>query len=168
MNGEITEIGIRQVKRILDDLELTSRLIEKSDKMPISSIILNFNSTDNSKIDIAIAFIPLPENLFPDVKILQFFYEFPEIVVDTNENLSLELTNRINYLLPIGNFGLRDKKITYRYCHVIPIFSDLHDQKDSINDLIKLIALYTEIFQEPIENVLKGTLNIDEMFKMFE
>ena len=167
MNVEITEIGIRQVKRILDDLELTSRLIEKSDKMPISSIILNFNSSAIN-IDVAIAFIPLPEDIFPDVKILQFFYEFPEIVVDSNENLSLELTNRINYLLPIGSFGLKDKKITYRYCHLMPIFSNLLEQKDSIKDLIKLIALYTEIFQEPIENVLKGTLGINEMFGMFE
>jgi len=167
MNIEITEIDLRQVKRILDDLELTSRLIEKSDKMPISSIILNFNSSDIN-IDVAIAFIPLPEDIFPDVKILQFFYEFPEIVVDSNENLSLELTNRINYLLPIGSFGLKDKKITYRYCHVMPIFSNLLDQKDSINDLIKLIALYTETFLEPINNVMKGTLGIDEMFNMFE
>ena len=167
MNVEITEIGIRQVKRILDDLELTSRLIEKSDKMPISSIILNFNSSAIN-IDVAIAFIPLPEDIFPDVKILQFFYEFPEIVVDSNENLSLELTNRINYLLPIGSFGLKDKKITYRYCHLIPIFSNLLEQKDSIKDLIKLIALYTETFQEPINNVMKGTLGIDEMFNMFE
>jgi hypothetical protein len=168
MNIEITEIGLRQVKRILDDLKLTSHLIEKSDKMPISSIILNFNSSDNSNIDIAIAFIPLPENLFPDVKILQFFYEFPEIVVNSNENLSLELTNRINYLLPIGSFGIKDKKITYRYCHVMPIFSNLLDQKDSIKDLIKIIALYTETFLEPINNVMNGTLGIDEMFKMFE
>lgn len=168
MNIEITEIGLRQVKKILDDLNLTSRLIEKSDKMPISSIILNFNFSDNSNIDIAIAFIPLPENLFPDVKILQFFYEFPEVVEDKNKNLSLELTNRINYLLPIGSFGLKDKKITYRYCNVMPIFSNLLDQKDSINDLIKLIALYTETFKEPINNVIKGTLSIDEMFHMFE
>jgi hypothetical protein len=167
MNIEITEIDLRQVKRILDDLELTTRLIEKSDKMPISSIILNFNSSDIN-IDVAIAFIPLPEDIFPDVKILQFFYEFPEIVVDSNENLSLELTNRINYLLPIGSFGLKDKKITYRYCHLMPIFSNLLDQKDSIKDLIKLIALYTETFKEPINNVMKGTLGIDEMFKMFE
>ena len=167
MNVEITEIDLRQVKRILDDLELTSRLIEKSDKMPISSIILNFNSSAIN-IDVAIAFIPLPEDIFPDVKILQFFYEFPEIVVDSNENLSLELTNRINYLLPIGSFGLKDKKITYRYCHLMPIFSNLLEQKDSIKDLIKLIALYTETFKEPINNVMKGTLGIDEMFNMFE
>lgn len=167
MNIEITEIDLRHVKRILDDLELTSRLIEKSDKMPISSIILNFNSSAIN-IDVAIAFIPLPEDIFPDVKILQFFYEFPEIINNTNENLSVELTNRVNYLLPIGSFGLKDKKITYRYCHLMPIFSNLLDQKGSIKDLIKLIALYTETFKEPINNVMNGTLGIDEMFKMFE
>ena len=47
-------------------------------------------------------------------------------------------------------------------------FIEIENEKDSINDLIKLIALYTEIFQEPIENVLKGTLGINEMFGMFE
>lgn len=168
MNLEITEVDLLNVKKILDDLKLTSQLIEKSDKMPISSIILNYNSSYNSNIDISIAFVPLPENVFPDVKILQIFYEFPETTAHKNESLSLELTNRINYLLSVGCFGVKDQKITYRYCHVMPIFSNLLDQKNSITDLIKLVAMYIETFEKPINNVINGTLGIDEMLNSLQ
>jgi hypothetical protein len=168
MNLEITELDIVEVKKILDELQLTSHLIEKSDKMPISSIILNYISSDKSNIDISLAFVPLPENVFPNVKILQIFYEFSETVVHKNESLSLELTNRINYLLSVGCFGVKDNKITYRYCHVMPIFSNLLDQKNSITDLIKMVAMYIETFEKPISNVINGTLGIDEMLNSLQ
>ena len=168
MNLEITEVDLLNVKKILDDLKLTSHLIEKSEKMPISSIILNYNSSYNSNIDISLAFVPLPENVFPDIKILQIFYEIPGTQALQNETLSLELTNRINYLLSVGCFGLKDQKITFRCCHVMPIFSNLLDQKNSITDLIKMVAMYIETFEKPIINVINGTQSIDEMLNSLQ
>jgi len=168
MNLEITELDIVDVKKILDELQLTNHLIDKSDTMPISSIILNYISSDKSNIDISLAFVPLPENVFPDIKILQIFYEIPGTPALQNETLCLELTNQINYLLSVGCFGLKDKKITYRCCHVMPIFSNLLDQKSSITDLIKMVAMYIETFEKPIINVINGTLDIDEMLNSLQ
>jgi hypothetical protein len=168
MNIEVTELDIYDVKKILDELQLTNHMIEKSETMPISSIILTYFSNNKSKIDISIAFVPLPENVFSDIKILQILYEIPEVKVLQNESLSLELTNRINYLLSVGCFGLRDQKITYRCCQVFPIFSNMLEQKNSIVDLFKMVAMYIENFEKPIINVINGTLDIDEMFNSFK
>ena len=70
MNLEITDLDIVDVKKILDELQLTNHMIVKSETMPISSIILTYFSNNKSKIDISIAFVPLPENVFSDIKIL--------------------------------------------------------------------------------------------------
>jgi len=163
MNLEITENDLYNVKKILDDMSLTNHLIEKSEKMPISSIVLNYNSSNKTEFDIAIAFVPLPENIFSNIKILQIFYEIPGTEDNPNENLSLELTNQINYLLTIGSFGLREKKITYRYCHTMPLFLNIYEKKNSIIELISMILMYIDTFEKPIIDVINGTLGIDEM-----
>ena len=50
----------------------------------------------------------------------------------------------------------------------MPIFSNLLDQKSSITDLIKMVAMYIETFEKPIINVINGTLGIDEMLNSLQ
>jgi hypothetical protein len=42
------------------------------------------------------------------------------------------------------------------------------EQKNSIVDLFKMVAMYIENFEKPIINVVNGTLDIDEMFNSFK
>jgi hypothetical protein len=168
MNLEITENDLHNVKKILDEMNLNNHLIERSEKMPISSIVLNYISTNKSEFDIGIAFVPLPENIFSNIKILQIFYEIPGTELNLKENLSLELTNRINYLLTIGSFGLREKKITYRYCHTMPLFLNIYEKKNSIVELISMILTYIDSFEKPIIDVINGTIGIDEMINTIQ
>lgn len=168
MNLEVTEIDLQNIKSILDELKSDSRLIEKSERMPISSIVWNVATSDKAVTEVVLAFIPLPEDVFGDIKILQFFCEIPGTPQNLNEVLALSLTNRLNYVVSIGSFGLRENRITFRCCHTMPIFTDVLNEKESISDILNMIMLYLETFRNPMIKVLEGTMTTDEMMSALQ
>ena len=168
MINEITELDIFNLKKIFDDIDLPNTLIEKSAKLPISSIIVNYMSENNTNIDISFVFVPLPENQFSGIKILQIYFEFPLEIEPSNEQLVFKLTNQLNYLLTVGHFASNGKNLSFRYCYTLPLFSNISEHEKAIEDLITLIIINIETFELPLREVFNGQLSLDELLSTIQ
>lgn len=145
----MSALDLVTLQKIFTEVKIESRIVRASEVMPISSLILYLKKDDKDRlISLSLAFMPLPSDLFPDIKLLQFYTELP---FDNTKDVSAALIE-LNRTLPLGGFGLSDAmKIYFRYVHVVKKFDTLHELSDLYQGLLNMIVFVLDSHAGSIE-----------------
>lgn len=137
------------LKKIYAEAKIESEIVQASDIMPISTLITYLKKDKKGRlITLSLTFMPLPSDVFPDIKLLQFYSELP---FENKKNISGFLSE-LNRTLPLGSFGVSDSmNIYFRYVHAIKKFDTLIDDADLYRSLLTVIMFVMDIHAETIE-----------------
>ena len=141
-------IDLTALKKIYASANVESELVALDDAIPSTLITFLKNDSKERLISMSHTFVPLPSELFPDIKLLQFYIELPfEIARGSSDELT-----EINRSIPVGNFGLSENNTIYfRYVATLGRFDVLAELSDRLLDLINLIIAVLDTHSEPIE-----------------
>lgn len=137
------------LKKIFHEAKIECEIANASDLMPISSLIAYIKKDKKGRlITVSMTFMPLPEDVFPDIKLLQFYTELPfDVATDVTAYL-----NGLNRELPMGSFGVSEaKQIYFRYVHVINKYDSLYDAAELYKNLITILLFVLDIHADAIE-----------------
>ncbi len=164
-DSAMNTLDLIAVKNLLSEVGIDSHLIEQSEAMPLTTLIVAIDQdSQNRERTINFSFIPLPDDIFPNVKLLQLYFELP-FIFEQNVQSNLEtLLLSINLTLPLGNFGIREKKsIYFRYSHALPKYEVISQRKESLIDITKLTIYALDSQTELIEQVATGQKTLDQV-----
>lgn len=154
-SAAMNTLDLISLKNLLDEIQIESQLLEASTVMPLSTLMAAIDQ-DHQGRDRAFSFsfIPLPDETFADVKLLQCYTELPFAVAETFKGDVETLLLAINLTLPLGNFGLQNEQLVYfRYSCTLPKYTVLSDSQALLIDVIKLVVYALEGNADLIEQV---------------
>lgn len=104
-------VELEQMKSFLDKMGLPSLARPQSDQNPVNLLSIQLSG----QMHLHIIFIPLTEDTFSQVSLLQFFAQIKE-GINSKDLSTLLLLNRINEKLPLGAFLVNaDDELVYKY-----------------------------------------------------
>lgn len=162
-------LDLISLKNIFDDYELPTALLEKSDLLPLSSLVVNPTPDYKQRTrTVSFSFLPLEIDHFQDVKIMQVYSEFnfevKEDCVSTVERLIIKL----NKLLVLGSLGLSDaNKVYYRYVHTMGKYDNLSEAEDTLANLFNLVVYSLNVNAKAVESVGLGEQNLEAALAEF-
>lgn len=163
----IMDLDLLSIQNILNDAGLKTTLLEKSDLIRLSTLGVEIDPDEsNRKRSIYMSFIPLPEEVFENIKLLQFHTEMPFHGLKNSQTGLEALFNFINVNSPIGTFGLNDDyKISVRYVHSMNKFQSLSETGSLILELLKFLIFTIDTYSDPIELVANSVKDADGVIK---
>lgn len=164
-DAAMSDLDLIALKNLLDDINIAGHFVPASAEIPLSTLIVPLDKDEqNRERTLTYSFIPLPEEVFPDVKLLQHYTELPIPLSDKTPPSLERLLLAINLTLPIGNFGInKSQDLYFRYVYTLPKFEVLSQRKEVLLDLLKLVSYALDVSTEPIEQVVRGTKSVDQV-----
>ena len=155
-------VELRQIKEHLTELKYNSVLIEKSKVFPINVLVCHLPKDNKERErNLSFGFMPVEENSFRKLSLLQLHLVLPEFEFKTNINdINLFITY-LNQVTTIGSFSINHKKeIALRYIYTMPKY-DLPD-KGVIKELTQLFLLNVNVFGTKIEELALGNISLED------
>lgn len=111
------------------------------------------DNPDGATPSLEIQCIPVDEEVFANLTLIQFFVPVSEQPLTSNSEFDYHAICEINTELPLGNFGVSPDDILYfRYIHATD--ANLVRDKQRILNILNLISLIVEVyFPQVTENV---------------
>lgn len=161
------DLDLLSIQNILNETGLKTTLLEKSDLIRLSTLGVEIDPDEsNRKRSIYMSFIPLPEEVFDNIKLLQFHTEMPFHGLKESQAGLEALFNFINVNSPIGSFGLNDDyKISVRYVHSMDKFQSLSETGSLILELLKFLIFTIDTYSDPVELVSNSVKGADDVIK---
>ncbi len=167
-DAAMADLDLIALKNLLDEVGLNSVLVDKSSLLPISTLIVSLEP-ENQEGDrtLNFSFIPLPDDAFPDIKLLQCYSELPITVENAHTATVAQVLLAINLTLPLGGFGLRiDPETThpviyFRYTHSLPKYEMIANQSAALIDMVRLVAYGLDVDLLTLEQVLTGEITAE-------
>jgi hypothetical protein len=161
------DMDLISIQNIFNEVGLKTTLLEKSELIPLTTLGVEIDPDDSKRErNIFMSFIPLPEEVFEDIKLLQFHTELPFTGLKKSQTGLEALFNFINLNSPIGTFGLNDDyKISLRYIHTINKFESLSNTKSVLIDLLKFLIFTMDTYSDSIELVANSIKSSEEVLK---
>lgn len=149
------DLDLISIQNILNDTGLKTTLLEKSELIRLTTLGVEIDPDEsNRKRSIFMSFIPLPEEVFADIKLLQFHTEMPFHGLQKSQAGLEALFNFININSPIGTFGLNDDyKISVRYIQTLNKFDSLSQLGPQLIEILKFLIFTLDTYTDPIELV---------------
>lgn len=116
------QIILNQIKDILEDNSITSTLIESSSYIPYNVLV-----TTIDEINFNIMYLPVEEDLFRSIRLLQHYATIVEDIPKEFESEINELIKAHNKQIPLGFFYVTDEnELSFKYVISIPRFDPVN------------------------------------------
>ncbi len=116
------QILLNQIKDILNEHSIESNLIESSVYMPFNVLV-----TTIDEINFNIMYLPVEEDLFRTIRLLQHYATIIEKIPNDKELGINELIKAHNKQIPLGFFYITDEnELSFKYVIPIPRFDPLN------------------------------------------
>jgi hypothetical protein len=116
------QILLNQIKDILEDNSITSTLIESSSYIPYNVLV-----TTIDEINFNTMYLPVEEDLFRSIRLLQ---HYATILEEIPKELEIEINDLIkahNKQIPLGFFYVTDEnELSFKYVISIPRFDPIN------------------------------------------
>ena len=159
---------LNQLRIYIDHLEFESRIIQKSEQIPIN-ILLAAITVDYKERNrfINFSFVPISGEELDHINLLQFYTTLP-IDLNNNARESLEkLIFVINTRMAIGHFGLQeDGEIYLRYIYTTHRVHGINEQQ-----IVETMMLYTamlDMHERLLDRVAIGEMSLQEALRELE
>jgi hypothetical protein len=164
-NEIMMDLDLLSIQNILNETGLKTSLLEKSELIPLSTLGVEIDPDEsNRKRSIYMSFIPIPEEVFDNIKLLQFHTEMPFHGFKNSQSGLESLFNFININSPIGTFGLNDDyKISLRYIHTLNKFDSLSEKGPALLKILKFLIFTMDTYSDPIELVANSMKESNEV-----
>ena len=161
------DLDLLSIQNILNDTGLKTTMLEKSEVIRLSTLGIEIDPDEsNRKRSIFTSFIPLPEEVFDNIKLLQFHTEMPFRGHESSREGLEALFNFINLNSPIGTFGLNDEnKISVRYIHSLNKYQNLSETGSLILELLKFLIFTMDTYSDAIELVANSLKEAGDVIK---
>lgn len=148
-HAAMSAIDLAALSKIYSDAGVENETIDADAYIPTGTLVIQLrNGSKNRQITLSHTFIPLPEDVFPDIKLLQYYTELP---FAGSAKIAKQLLD-INHTLPCGNFGLTDDaKVYFRYVHAMDKYATLANCEDLLSSIINLVLHVLNINSDSIE-----------------
>ncbi|OCT11284.1 hypothetical protein A8709_06305 [Paenibacillus pectinilyticus] len=154
-----------QLKEILDEAELATNLLEKSEAIPLHVLMAGFQEDSKGRDRfLHFSFLPLNDEEIVAIQLLQIYSTLPfHLHEGTREGLA-SLLLEVNTRLPIGHFGINEEgEIHYRY--VYSISASRTFESDEVLEILTLFVYMCDMFAEYIEQVASGETAADQVIQ---
>lgn len=158
---------LNQIRMYIDRLELETRIIKKSDIMPIHVLLAGL-TVDYKERDryVNFSFVPLSEDDLQFINLLQFYTTLPVEVKEQYIDDIHTLLHVINTHMAIGHFGIQeDGEVYIRYIYTTHRIHGVNEQQ-----FLETLMLYTsmiDIHEEIIEKVGIGEMKLSDAIATF-
>lgn len=158
---------LSQLRIYIDKLELETRIIKKSDIIPIHILLagLTVDYKDRDRF-VNFSFVPLSEEDLQHINLLQFYTSLPIEIENEHIDEVKKLLHVINTHMAIGHFGIQeDGEIYIRYIYPTHRIHGVNEQQflETFLLYISMIDLHEKI----IEEVGTGKLSLEDAVASF-
>ena len=169
VEDSMSMLDLISLRNILDEYDLETALLEKSEIMPLSSLVVNISDDYKGRSrTLSFSFLALPPDYFPDIKIMQVYSEFNCAVAESQRAAVEQLILKLNKLLTLGSLGFSDSNnIYFRYVHTIGKFTNLSETEHTLINLFDLITYSLDINEKVLEEVATGEKSLEVAFAEF-
>jgi hypothetical protein len=159
------DVDLSSIQNIISEVGLKATLLEKSELIRLSTLGMSIDQDDsNRERSVFMNFIPLPEGVFDDIKLLQFHIELPFTGLKDSQAGLAALFNFLNLTSPIGTFGLNDNyKISLRHIHTFNKYDSLSENGAMLIDILKFLIFTLDTYSDPIELVANSIKKADDV-----
>ncbi|WNR44017.1 YbjN domain-containing protein [Paenibacillus roseipurpureus] len=154
-----------QLKEILDEAELATNLLEKSEAIPLHVLMAAFQEDQKGRDRfLHFSFLPLNDEDITAIQLLQIYSTLPfHLGTGARAEVS-SLLLEINTRLPIGHFGINeDGEIHYRYVYTLSASRSF--ESDETLEIITLFVYMCDMFAPYIEQVAAGELQAEQVIQ---
>jgi hypothetical protein len=140
---------LRSLQKVFQEADVECELVPASDVMPITTLIAYLkNDAKGRLVTLNLTFLPLPEDVFPDVKLLQLYTELPFNVGPSTAARLIEM----NRELPLGSFGGSEgRNVYFRHMHAMKKYDVPWEQADMLRNLVAMVGFVVDINAADIE-----------------
>lgn len=158
---------LNQIRMFIDKVEFETRMIKKSDIMPIHVLLAGL-TVDYKERDryVNFSFVPLSEDDLQYINLLQFYTTLPLEVKEEYIDDVKKLLHVINSHMAIGHFGVQEDGEAYiRYIYTTHRIHGVNEQQ-FLETLLLYISMI-DIHEEMIEKVGIGEVALSEAIAAF-
>ncbi len=158
-------VDLISIQNIINEIGLKATLLEKSEVIRLATLGVSIDADDSKRErNIFMNFIPLPEDVFADIKLLQLHIELPFAGLKKSQAGLEALFNFINLNSPIGTFSIDDRyKITLRYVHTLNKYQSLSETGPLLLELLKFLIFTLDTYSDLIELVTNSIRESDDV-----
>lgn len=107
-----------EIKEYLARISVSATIAEMSDALPVNMLL----ATTEDNVPVNIMYVPLPEDHFTEIRLLQLYSTVVFINEDKKEELSV-LLNELNNQSPMGTFSINEKgELGFKYIFPVSRF----------------------------------------------
>jgi hypothetical protein len=154
-----------QLKEILDEAELATNLLEKSEAIPLHVLMASFQEDSKGRDRfLHFSFLPLNDDDIVAIQLLQIYSTLPFHLKEGAREGVAALLLEVNTRLPIGHFGVNEEgELHYRY--VYSLSASRAFDGDEILEILTLFVYMCDMFGEHIELVASGEASADTVIQ---
>ena len=158
----LAELG--KIKKNLAELDFQMQIFEKSAEIPVNMLICAIpKDYKNREQSINLAFLPVMEDDFKAISLLQIYSVLPFAIPKENINNLKDLFIYLNHRTTIGNFTINENnEIAFRYILAINKFKII--EKDVIQEIVILFNYMIDLFNRHIEAIADGSKSLKQVF----
>ncbi|MDD3569874.1 MAG: hypothetical protein PHY44_02080 [Lachnospiraceae bacterium] len=150
-----------KLNQCLIPLNFQTQLYDVSENIPIPVLVVGLKEDYKGDIcAINIAFTPFNNEDLEYTSLLQLSIEMSVDVNQGNEETLIRFANKVNSIIPIGNFVLTDNTLCYRY--VYPVASTVEITHSSVLETISLYSLFFFQYDEIFAKLASGIISYNE------
>ena len=160
-------VQLNFIKLYLDEIQFRTHLLEKTVDIPTHSLIAcGEQDYKNRDLIMNLMYIPMHQEDKQDIVLLQIHIQLP-ISQKIEKRQDIEsLILQINPSLALGNFGIRDGCIFFRYMHAAGIYEKI--QKEVITEIVLMCNFIVVSFIRIIEDIATGKITLSEAIQNLE
>lgn len=164
MNQEFLNLKDQEIlysiKDYLAKISVEASVMEASENMPYNILI----ASTKDRVPINIMYVPLPEDHFEAIRLLQHYSLITARVTAEKKNDLLLLLNEINNQSPLGSFAINEQgELGFKYIYPVPRFGMLNE--DAFMEVFSLYLNCLLSFRNKIIEVNEGTLSLRDALK---
>ena len=150
------QIILNQIKDILEDNSITSTLIESSSYIPYNVLV-----TTIDEINFNTMYLPVEEDLFRSIRLLQ---HYATILEEIPKELEIEINDLIkahNKQIPLGFFYVTDEnELSFKYVISIPRFDPIN--ADQYGEMFMVLQQSVIQIKNKFLQFISGVLSFEQ------
>lgn len=165
-NERVSLNKLQHLQTQFEDVKIGAKVIEKSEMFELDTLLVSAQDDYKGRAQMVnLAYVNDLADEETNLALLQYFTEL-DPTFDTAKLGTMEsLLNFINVRMPMGHFCTLEDKVYYRY-----VLADYKESPDHAMKVIETFFTYVDvldIFQEPIEQVMDGSLTLEDFKARF-
>ncbi len=168
MTADLTQqrhlIELSFLENIVNDLGLTTQLLERSDSVPLHTLLINLDpeAPATNPLQLAVTFYPVADDQLENTLLLQYYLPLPaQFAADGLDRVRAWLPE-LNNKTALGHFGLTDDahQLHFRYVQALPVTTGL--SREAVADVLLLVTYTPTLFAGPLAGLAAATLTLEE------